>query len=75
FILLNITNSSTQVSISGFNNSALFITYKHNSQSDAQASVVTIQNTVLDSFELGVIALIVLAAVLILGVLFKLGSQ
>ena len=75
FTLLNITNSSTQVSISGFNNSALFITYKHNSQSDAQASVVTIQNTVLDSFELGVIALIVLAAVLILGVLFKLGSQ
>ncbi len=42
----------------------------------AQNSTVdTIRTTVLDSFELGVIALIVLAAVVILGVLFALGSQ
>ena len=39
------------------------------------ATVDTIRSTVLDSFELGVIALIVLAAVVILGVLFALGSQ
>lgn len=39
------------------------------------ATVETIRNTVLDSFELGVISLIVLAAVVILAVLFTLGSQ
>ncbi len=50
-------------------------TYQFNSESAAQASVNTISTTVLDSFELGVIALIVLAAVVILTVLFKLGSQ
>ena len=39
------------------------------------ATVDTIRTTVLDSFELGVIALIVLAAVVILAILFKLGNQ
>ncbi|MCH8003897.1 MAG: hypothetical protein IH934_04685 [Nanoarchaeota archaeon] len=39
------------------------------------ATVDTIRTTVLDSFELGVISLIVLAAVVILAVLFTLGSQ
>lgn len=38
-------------------------------------TVDTIQDTVLDSFELGVIALIVLAAVVILGTLFMLGGR
>jgi len=38
-------------------------------------TVENIRTTVLDSFELGVISLIVLAAVVILGVLFALGSQ
>lgn len=38
-------------------------------------TVDTIRDTVLDSFELGVISLIVLAAVVILGVLFALGNQ
>ena len=38
-------------------------------------TLATIRTTVLDSFELGVISLIVLAAVVILGVLFMLGSQ
>jgi len=38
-------------------------------------TVDVIRNTVLDSFELGVISLIVLAAVVILAVLFTLGSQ
>ena len=42
---------------------------------DQNQTVSTIRTTVLDSFELGVIALIVLAAVVILGVLFALGSQ
>ncbi len=50
-------------------------TYRYNSESEAQTSVNTISTTVLDSFELGVIALIVLAAIVILGILFKLGSQ
>ena len=71
FTLLNI---STVDGATGFNNSALQITYPRNSQSAAQASSATIQTTVLDSFELGVIALIVLAAVVILAVLFRLGS-
>lgn len=42
---------------------------------DQNTTVDTIRSTVLDSFELGVISLIVLAAVVILGVLFALGSQ
>ena len=42
---------------------------------DQNSTVDTIRTTVLDSFELGVIALIVLAAVVILGFLFALGSQ
>lgn len=42
---------------------------------DQNSTVDTIRTTVLDSFELGVISLIVLAAVVILGVLFALGNQ
>ena len=60
--------------ITGFNASLLSISYNRNIQSAAQASTQTIQSTVLDSFELGVIALIVLAAVVILAVLFRLGQ-
>jgi hypothetical protein len=37
--------------------------------------LASVEGTVLDSFDLGVIALIVLAAVSILGVLFMLGSK
>ena len=58
-----------------YNGSELSISYTHNIQSASQASTAVVQSTVLDSFELGVIALIVLAAVVILGVLFMLGSQ
>lgn len=44
--------------------------------SSAQNTTVTnIETTVLDSFELGIIALIVLAAVVILGTLFMLGGR
>ena len=68
FTLLNISGTSS------FNNTALSVTYNFNTESSAQASTSIIQTTVLDSFSLGVIALIVLAAVVILGVLFKLGS-
>ena len=39
------------------------------------STVTTIEDTVLDSFELGVIALIVLSAVVILGTLFLLGGR
>lgn len=38
-------------------------------------TVNTIEDTVLDSFELAIIALIVLAAVVILGTLFMLGGR
>ncbi len=58
----------------GFNDSLLSITYQRTAQSAAQASTQTVQTTVLDSFQLGVIALIVLAAVVILAVLFRLGQ-
>ena len=73
FTLINMTNTSLGGQ-TGFNNSALFVSYAVNEESAAQASVQVIESTVLDSFELGVIALLVLAAVVILGVLFKLGS-
>lgn len=56
---------------SGVNN----ISYTFTSNTAAQTTTENLQSTVLDSFSLGVIALIVLAAVVILGVLFTLGSQ
>lgn len=56
------------------NGTALFADYQHNSQSAAQATTNNLETTVLDSFSLGVISLIVLAAVVILTVLFKLGT-
>lgn len=59
---------------SGFNGSALLVTYAHNVESDSQSSVNVVETTVLDSFSLGVIALIVLAAVVILSILFRLGQ-
>ena len=65
----------TFIDPSAYNDTALKVTYQFNSESAAQASQTLISTTVLDSFELGVIALIVLAAVVILGILFKLGSQ
>ena len=68
FTLFNTTGQST------FNGSALAVTYSHNVKSAAQTSADNLENTVLDSFSLGVIALIVLAAVVILGVLFRLSS-
>jgi len=66
--LLNISGTKS------FNNSLLSISYSVNTQSEAQASTQVVQSTVLDSFELGVIALIVLAAVIILAIVFKLGQ-
>ena len=57
------------------NTTGVFISYQYNSESAAQTSVGNLNTTILDSFELGVIALIVLAAIVILGVLFKLSSQ
>ncbi len=57
------------------NTTGVFISYNYNVVSAAQTSSDVITTTVLDSFSLGVIALIVLAAVAILAILFKLGSQ
>lgn len=42
---------------------------------DQNDTVNTIEDTVLDAFELAIIALIVLAAVVILGTLFMLGGR
>ncbi len=70
FTLLNGTDTTEK----GFNNSALNIFYNRNTLSSAQITSNTVQSTVLDSFELGVIVLIVLAAVVILAVLFRLGT-
>lgn len=70
FTLINTSSAAP----SGFNNSALQVTYRTNERSKGQLSSDKIETTVLDSFELGVISLIVLAAVVILAVLFRLGS-
>lgn len=72
FTLLNITTFTGNEST--FNNSQLFISYQFNKKSPAQISTENLETTVLDSFSLGVIALIVLAAVAILAILFKLGT-
>ena len=58
-----------------YNITEVKITYSYNVKSESQLSVEVIETTVLDAYELGVIALIVLAAVVILAILFKLGSQ
>lgn len=73
FTLLNATNTSGFGAM-GFNDSALNIFYNRNTLSEAQITTNTVESTVLDSFELGVIVLIVLAAVVILAVLFRLGT-
>lgn len=72
FTLLNISDTG---GVDGYNGSALSVTYRSNVKSSAQTTSDNLQTTVLDSFSLGVVALIVLAAVVILGVLFTLGSQ
>ncbi len=58
-----------------YNITEVKVTYDYNSESAAQASINVVSNTVLDSYELGVISLIVFAAIVILAILFKLGSQ
>ncbi len=68
FTLLDIVEPS------GFNGTELLIDYQHNVESDSQSAVNTVESTVLDAFELGMISLIVLAAVVILAVLFRLGG-
>lgn len=68
FTLLLVENSP-------YNNTAIYVSYAHYEESDAMASKGNIDTTVLDSFELAVIALIVLAATVILGTLFALGSK
>ena len=68
--------SSNQITVSGYNFSdgTYNSSYTHTSDTAAQTTINTLETTVLDSFELGVIALIVLAAVVILTVLFRLGQ-
>ena len=79
FTLINLTNGTSYNDggrvRDGYNASELAINYTFNTKSAAGLSVDVIETTVLDSMSLGVIALIVLAAVVILTVLFKLGNQ
>ena len=75
FTLLNISATVNGEDDDGFNNSALNILYQRNVLSAAQITTDTIEDTVLDSFELGVIALIVIAAVVILALVFRLGTS
>lgn len=59
-----------------YNNSGDFtVTYTYNQTDDAYAARETVRGTVLDSMELAIIALVVLAAVVILAILFMLGGQ
>ena len=76
FTLLNVTNSTSggPNTPRGFNASELLINYTTNAKSEAGLTVDVIEDTVLDAFELAVIFLIVLAAVVILSVLFTLGN-
>ena len=75
FTLDNVTHGSDATDERGFNGSTLSIFYTRHILSDAQNSIDIIESTVLDSFELGVIVLIVLAAVVILTILFRLGTS
>ncbi|MCH8003898.1 MAG: hypothetical protein IH934_04690 [Nanoarchaeota archaeon] len=77
FTLLNVSNGTSNNDGgvgNGFNASELLINYTFNSKSEAGLSVDVIETTVLDSFSLAVISLIVLAAVAILAILFRLGT-
>lgn len=71
FTLFNATNTSAY----GYNNTALKITYNTNEKSAGRVTKESMDTTVLDSFELGTIALIVLAAVVILTALFMIGGR
>jgi len=73
---LNVYANFTMINMTGdgYNNTLVLISYDYDSESAAQATQESLQDTVLDSFQLGVIALIVLAAVVILGALFMLGK-
>ena len=75
FTLLNITGNKTVAgtvcSPCGFNNSELDITYSYADKSDARKlKEGAIDDTTLDAFELGVVALIVLAASVIIGMFY-----
>ena len=58
-----------------YNNTVLYANYQYQKDSASKDVVDNVNTTVLDSFELGVIALIVLAAVVILGVLFMMSNR
>ena len=70
FTLLNISVDADR----GFNNTALKITYNHNVKSASQTTKDKLETSVLSAFELGVVALIVIAAVVIIGGVYMLGK-
>jgi len=67
--LINMTNS-TQKTARGFNGTNIFVTYQFNAKSAAHTTGDKVDDTTLDSFELGVVSLIVLAATVILGITY-----
>lgn len=65
----------TVLNIDAYNNTEIFVSYEHNEKAAGRLTKENLDTTVLDSFELGVIAMLVLGAVVILGALFMLGSK
>lgn len=82
FTLLNATmNCRTETcyssagNVSGFNNTALDISYNYNTKSGGRLVKEKVDTTTLDSFELAVVGLIVLAAVVIVSTVYMIGTQ
>src|SRR3990167_618468 len=71
FTLLNITNSSAG-GPTGYNNTELKITYEFEAKHAGRISAEKIDDSTLDAFELGVVGLIVMAAVAVLGFVYLL---
>lgn len=75
FTLLNVTNGTGGTGeMKTYNNTALLVTYSYNAKNPAQTSAEKVDDTTLDSFELGVVALIVLAAVVVLATVISLNK-
>ena len=73
FTLIN--SSIVANNVTGYNGTALRVSYNHNEKSAARLSKESLDSSVLDSIDLGVIALIILAAVVIIGSLFYITSK
>ena len=59
--------------VSGFNNTALKVTYDYNTESESHVTKTKVESGVLSAFELGIVGLIVVAAVAILSAVYMIG--